>query len=186
MRNVAGARPGIGDMATMGQPGKYTLCFAENDEAVFPALPVRRGLAPDVDAVTVLGVSGTTEILPAEEGGTPEAILRPVAMAMHAATAVSGRIRKATRGEQVLLLPPELARLIVQRGWDLARVQRHLFETRLTIAHGDGGTAADPLAVASSPDDIHVIVTGGAGIKMTYLPLWAGGTRTVTRAVRSA
>jgi hypothetical protein len=170
-------------MATMGQPGKYTLCFAENDEAVFPALSVRRGLAPDADAVTVLGISGTAEILPADEGDTPEAILRPAATAMHAAASVSGRMRKAARGEQVLLLPPELARLIVLRGWDLGRVQRHLFETRLAFACGDGAPAADTLAVASSPDDIHVIVTGGAGIKMTYLPLWAGGTRTVTQAV---
>jgi hypothetical protein len=173
-------------MATMGQPGKYTFCFAENDEAIFPSLSVRRGFAPDIDAVTVLGISGTAEILPSADGDTPEAILRPVAAAMHAAAAVSSAMRKATRGEQVLLLPPELARLIVQRGWDLAHVQRHLFDTRVTIALAGDAPFADAQHMAPSPEDIHVIVTGGAGIKMTYLPIWAGGTRTVTRAVRLA
>jgi len=26
-----------------------------------------------------------------------------------------------------------------------------------------------------------VLVTGGAGYKMSYLPIWGGGSRTVTR-----
>jgi hypothetical protein len=171
LRNIGGAQPGIGDMATMGQPGKYTFCFAENGEGIFPPLGARRGLAGNASAVTVLGVSGTAEILPSGDGDTPEAVLRPVATAMQAAIAVSGAVRRPQRGEQVLLLPPELARLIVRHGWDLARVQRWLFE------------AAGEPPVARALDDIHVIVTGGPGIKMTYLPLWAGGTRTITRAV---
>jgi hypothetical protein len=37
--------------------------------------------------------------------------------------------------------------------------------------------------VARAPDAIHVIVTGGAGYKMTYLPVWGGGSQTVTRPV---
>jgi len=164
LRNIGGARPQVGDMATMGQPGKYTFCFAENDEAIFPPLPQRRGLG--ADAVSVLGVSGTAEILPAGDGDTPEAVLQSVAMAMAAAAAVAAR--KPTRGEQVLLLPPELARFLVQHGWDLARVQRHLFDAQ---------------AVAAAPEAIHVIVTGGPGVKMTHLPLWAGGTRVVTRPI---
>ena len=27
-------------------------------------------------------------------------------------------------------------------------------------------------------------VTGGVGVKMTYLPLWSGGSETVTKPVR--
>jgi hypothetical protein len=175
LRNVGGARPEIGDMATMGQPGKYTFCFAENDEAIVPPLAVRRGLAANADAVTVLGLSGTAEILPSGEHDTPEAVLSPVAIAMQAAIAVSGAMRKPARGEQVLLLPPELARLITGRGWDLPRMQDYLFEARGIPA------LAEALPVARSAQDIHVIVTGGPGIKMTYLPPWAGGTAMITR-----
>ncbi|MCW5749438.1 MAG: hypothetical protein KIT36_24825, partial [Alphaproteobacteria bacterium] len=130
LRNIGGARPEIGDMATMGQPGKYTFCFAENDEALFPPLTARRGLGADADAVTVLGVSGTAEVLPSGEWESPEAVLQPVATAMHATIGVSGAARKPARGEQVLLLPPELARLILRHGWDLSRVQRYLFDSR--------------------------------------------------------
>jgi hypothetical protein len=182
LRNVAGARPEIGDMATMGQPGKYTCCFAENDEALLPPLPARRGLAANADAVSVLGISGTAEILPSGEADSPEAILRPVAVAMQSAIVVSSAVRKRERGEQVMLVPPEMVRQITRHGWDLARAQRYLFETR----EGVGESLAAALPVAERPEDIHLIVTGGAGVKMTYLPLWAGGTKVVTRPLVQA
>src|SRR4029453_13930284 len=39
IRNIGGARAEVGDMASMGQPGKYTFCFAERDDRPFPPLP---------------------------------------------------------------------------------------------------------------------------------------------------
>lgn len=169
IRNIGGARSDVGDMATMGQPGKYTFCFAERNDGPFPTLTARRGLGGDASALTVMGVSGTAEILPGDgEGATPEAILSPIATAMRAAIVMSGVGRKNERGEQVVLLPLEMAEKIVRHdSWDLARVQRHLFD------EGQG--------VARAPDAINVIVTGGAGYKMSYLPIWGGGSETVTR-----
>ena len=171
IRNIGGARSDVGDMATMGQPGKYTFCFAERSDGPFPTLTARRGLGGDASAFTVMGVSGTAEVLPGDgEGATPEAILSPIATAMRAAIVMSGMGRKNQRGEQVFLLPLEMAQKIVRHdGWDLARVQRYLFD------EGQG--------VASAPDAIHPIVTGGAGYKMSYLPIWGGGSQTVTRAL---
>ena len=79
IRNVGGARSDVGDMATMGQPGKYTLCFAERNDGPFPTLTARRGLGGDASAITVMGISGTAEVLPGDgEGATPEAILSPI------------------------------------------------------------------------------------------------------------
>jgi hypothetical protein len=175
LRNVGGARTGTGDMATMGQPGKYTFCFAESDDASFSPLHVRRGFDADESAVTVLGVSGTAEVLPAGNGDTPETVLHPLAAAMATAIATTGAGRRRERGEQFFLLPPELARLVASHGWDLARMQHCLFEA---------ASNHDSRPISESPGDIHAIVTGGAGIKVTYLPLWAGGTRSTTTAVR--
>ncbi|MBV8407339.1 MAG: hypothetical protein JOY64_06895 [Alphaproteobacteria bacterium] len=171
IRNIGGARAEVGDMATMGQPGKYTFCFAERSDGPFPTLTARRGLAGDASAVTVMGVSGTAEVLPGDgEGATPEAILSPIVAGMRAALVMSSMSRRNERGEQVVLLPLEMAEKIVRHdGWDLFHVQRYMFE------HGDG--------VARAPDAIHVIVTGGAGYKMTYLPVWGGGSQTITRLV---
>jgi hypothetical protein len=133
-----------------------------------PPLPARRGFDADTNAVTVLGVSGTIEVLPADDRDTPEAILQPMAAAMAAGRAAASAGRQRDPGEQYFLLPPELAHQIARHGWDLARIQDYLF------AAG---------AAAPRREDIHPIVTGGAGVKMTCLPLWAGGTVSVTRAV---
>lgn len=172
LTHIGGAHPGIGDMATMGQPGKYTFCFAEADDPWVAPLHVRRGLAREADAVTVLGVSGTMEVLPVDGGSSPEAVLRPMLDAMLGARAAASAGRARPGGEQIFLLPPEMARMIERGGWDLRAAQRYLFN--------NGGTEAP---IAESPDAICPIVTGGAGLKMTYLPLWLGGTRTVTRAI---
>jgi len=183
MRNVGGARAGVGDMATMGQPGKYTFCFAERGHAAFPSLPVRRGFGADDSCVTVLGVSGTAEVLPASPGDTPELALQPIAAAMNGAIDVTSANRRRDRGEQVFLLPPEVADILSRGGWGLDRVREFLFAARRPYPY-EGPDRPDDRPFARAPEDIHPIVTGGVGIKMTYLPLWAGGSETVTRAVR--
>ena len=45
VRNVGGGRPGEVDMSTLGQPGKFTCCIGENEEAsCWEPLHVERGL----------------------------------------------------------------------------------------------------------------------------------------------
>ena len=87
---------------------------------------------------------------------------------MRAEIVMSGQGRKRERGEQVFLLPLELAEKIARHdGWDIRRIQQYLFDKGQDVA--------------SSPDAIHPIVTGGAGYKMAYLPIWGGGSQTVMR-----
>jgi hypothetical protein len=169
LRNIGGARPESGDMATMGQPGKYGFCFAEGAHPLLPSLAARRGLAGD--AVTVLGVSGTLEVLPEDGGGanTPEMVLRPLVAAMQGGLSAASAAKLRPPQEQVLLIPPECADVLHRAGWDLGAIQRWLH-------------AADP-GLASEPAAFLPILTGGAGIKMTHPVLWMGGTRTVTRAL---
>lgn len=174
LTNIGGAHPGVGDMATMGQPGKYTFCFAEADDSWLPPLHVRRGFAPGSDALTVLGVSGTMEVLPIDGGSSPEAVLRPVLDAMRGARLAASAGRERPGGEQFFLLPPEMARMIERGRWDLRAAQDYLFN--------ESDSAAP---IAATPQDIHPIVTGGPGLKLTYPPLWMGGTRSVTRAIES-
>lgn len=175
--NIGGAKPGVGDMATMGQPGKYAFCFAEGEDPLVPPLHVRRGFKPGDSAVTVLGVSGTLEVLPVGGRDTPESVLEPVLAAMIGARRAAGKMRS---GEQFFLLPNEMAALIAKGGWDLAAMQDFLYRTGNAAVAGDGGEAP---CIAGSAGDIHPIVTGGPGVKMTYPCLWMGGTQSVTAAL---
>ncbi len=173
LRNIGGARAETGDMATVGQPGKYAFCFAEGNGAPCAPMHVRRGIAAGSDAVTVLGVSGTAEVLPSEGRDTPEAILDPVAQAMRTAFLVNGAAKQPEPPEQVFILPPELAHQIAAAGWDMARIRRHLFES----------SKVDGRPITTSPETMFPIITGGPGVKMCHLALWGGGSLMVTRAV---
>lgn len=184
MRTIGGARETVGDMATLGQPAKTGLCFAEVAGSVLPSLPARRGLEPDADAVTVLGLSGTLELLPLDPREGPEAVLAPVAAAMLAGCAVASAGTHRTPEEQVFILPPELASWIDGQGWDLARIQRYLFEVE-QVDIPQAGAFVRTAPISASPEDIHPIVSGGPGVKMAYLPLWMGGTRTQTLALHA-
>ena len=79
-----------------------------------------------------------------------------------------------------MFLPPEVAERLSQLGMDLFAVQAALFARGLTMPR--------PLSAASTPmarsaADIHPVVVGGPGQKIAYLPLWGGGSFTVTRRV---
>lgn len=177
LRNIGGARAGSGDMATCGQPGKYTFCFAEGDGGPYPPLHVRRGLAAGTSAVTVMGLSGTAEVLPLrdDDGGDaePDAILDALAIIMRASFQTTGASWQPDLPQQAFILPLELAERLLGAGIGLPEVQTYLF---------DAGTAAG-VPIAAGPEDIFPIVTGGPGVKMAYLPLWGGGSRMVTRAI---
>lgn len=178
LTNVGGARPGIGDMATMGQPGKYGFCFAEGAHALLPPLSVRRGLPEGQSAVTVIGVSGTLEVLPLHGAGTPASVLRPALAAMQGARLAGDGGKRREPGEQFLLLPPEMADAVLRHGWDLAAMQDFLWRE---APDGGGARGGEAWPIARSPRDIQVILTGGAGVKMTGLMPWGGGTLSVTR-----
>src|SRR3546814_8584027 len=103
---------------------------------------------------------------------------------MHAARRHGGSGRRRPIGEQFFLLPPEVVQLLAKHGWGLQEIRTWLFGGTCTMLFGNAAT--DDLAgipVASAPEDIHPVIAGGVGIKMTYLPLWLGGTRSVTEPV---
>jgi hypothetical protein len=170
LTNIGGARPLVGDMATMGQPAKYGMAFAEGTHPWAMPLHARRGLDPRESAVTVIGLSGTLEVLPEAGAATPEAVLRPALAAMQGARAAASGGRHRDPGEQFLLLPPEMADIIAKDGWALCRAQEFL-------QHESG---AD-WPIGRAPGDIHIVIAGGAGTKMTCLVPWGGGTWCVTR-----
>lgn len=132
LTNIGGARPLIGDMATMGQPAKYGMAFAEGSHALAPARAE--------SAVTVIGLSGTMEVLPEQGASTPEQVLRPALVAMQGGRMAAAAGRQKPPTEQFLLMPPEMADILVARGWTLADGQAFLWRESgagWPIARGD-------------------------------------------------
>lgn len=193
LRNIGGAVPGRSDMATMGQPGKYTLCCAEREQASpWEPLHVSRGYAREQSAVTVVGAAGTMEMKD-DRSTTAEEVLTTFAGSIASAGAV-GAGGLLSGGEPLLLIAPEHA-AIIGRTFSRAQAQAflhrharlpldalppavraHVAET-MNVAEGD----AAGLRVSETPEDILLAVVGGVGIKSTYVPTWGGSTRAVTR-----
>ncbi|TFV63837.1 hypothetical protein E4P41_03735 [Geodermatophilus sp. DF01-2] len=185
LAGIGGARAGLTDMATIGQPGKYTFCTASLP-GPFP--PLAAG-----DAVTVVGASGVVEVLPASGYRTPAEVLAPAAAALAGVALAAGDPTRFRDGEQFLLLPPELAGFLDAHGWAGERAAEFLFAegnallaaAAARLSEVSSAYAAGDLRVAASADDVRVVVTGGLGVKMALLPTWMGGTRSVTAAVRA-
>jgi hypothetical protein len=159
VRNVGGGRPGGVDRATFGTPGKYTFCFAENEEgSPWEPLSVARGIAPGASAVTLFGGYGVTA-LSDQFSRTPGDLIATFARAM------AGASRDA-----VLVVAPDHARLFREAGWS---------RSQLLSALGDqlGRDASAVLVVHAG---------GGAGLFSALLPGWVGGaegSQPVTRMI---
>ena len=191
LRTIGGAQPGRGDKATMGQPGKFTFCCAENALASpWEALHVWRGFAAEQSTVTVVGATGTVEVVDADSADA-EGVLATLAHSMPIAGNL-GRGDLLGSGEPLLLVAPEHAKIIA-RTHSRRQAQEFLFEhARLPVgalapaqAERLREISVTELTVAPCPEDIMLVVLGGPGAKSTYVPTWGGGTRAVTRVVEA-
>ena len=147
LRTIGGAQPGRGDKATMGQPGKYTFCCAENALASpWEALHVWRGFAPQQSTVTVVGATGTVEVVDADSANA-EGVLTTLAHSMTIAGNL-GRDGLLGSGEPLLLLAPEHADIIA-RTHSRRQAQAFLSEHRpaagWSTGTGSGGAVAGNL-----------------------------------------
>lgn len=194
MQNVGGAFPGDMDRATQGQPGKYSFCCAENEEASpWEPLHVERGFARDESTVTAVGPAGTTNMN--THAKDAEDVIRVIADTMAYPPSNDYWIG----GAPWLVLSPEHADIIAQAGYGKAELKRTLWEkskmragrmakrdferTRYSRRAELGEIATDTmLPITTTPEEIGIVVAGGPGTHSVYVPSF-GDTRSVTRKI---
>jgi len=198
--NVLGAHPGSADASSFGQPGKFTLCFAE-DPPPNPWVPlhVQLGYELGETTVTVFPADGPRQ-LAQQLTRSAEEILRAFASGIrNPATFCTGK-----RGQGMMILGPEHAGFCIDQGWTQFAVREFLYrESRITpdelLANGvqiEKGSANEgrpdedgKLPSLASPEDVLLITGGneGAGWSM-WIGSWAPAKDAVavTRRVRPA
>jgi hypothetical protein len=176
VRNVGGGRPGGVDRATLGHPGKYTFCFAE-DEAGSPwePLSVERGLPPGASAVTLFAAAGVQPVVD-QLSRTPESLARTFAVCLRA----NAHPKLALAFDAVLVVSPEHARVFREAGWDKARLRAEL-ESLLVLpgkelVRGAGGIE-EGIPAAFSESSLPKFRAGG------LLIVHAGGTAGLFSAI---
>jgi len=196
LQNVGGARPGREDRATLGHPGKFAYCLAEN-EAASPWAPlhVERGFHASQSCVTVCGSEAPHNVND-HGSSTAEALVR--ALAGTAATTGSNNVYLG--GEPLLILGPEHAATVAASGWskddlrravwDAARVPLSRFSAEnldrfraITPERFANKPPDTPVPICARPEDVMVVVAGGPGKHSSIVPTF-GATRSVTQEIR--
>lgn len=194
IRNVGGGRPGEVDRATHGNPGKLSFCFAElEQDSPWDPLATSRGLAPNINAVTVFAGEGPRCIVD-QLARDPEQLANTFAaclQTMHHPKLVLGF-------DVVLIVGPEHARVFASAGWDRQRLLTEL-HSRLDRPGSDLVRGADGMA-EGVPEWLRdttlnkfrqggiliVHAGGGAGLFSSIIGGWANGdigSKPVTKEV---
>ena len=163
------ARPGILDRGTLGNPSKYTLCFAENEEdSPWEPLHVARGFKKEDSTVTV-AVAYNPITVNSAYGHTGESILASIADTLKSAS-----MAFRFPSQWVLVIGPEHAITLNDDGWTRKGIQEYMMENaarpqseliRLGIAQGPEREGDDKIIrrCALDTEDILVLMGGGTG-----------------------
>ncbi|HEX7926079.1 MAG TPA: hypothetical protein VF678_00725, partial [bacterium] len=193
MMNAINTRPGALDRSTLGNPGKYSFCFAENEaESPWEPLHVERGFAKAQSTVTVFAAEAQIQVYN-QLSADPEQLCRTMADAM----ANMGTIGIVSNAQQAVVWAGEHTDIFRKAGWSKRQVKDTLLKhARRTVADlKRGGRLAGEVKpedettwrhVVRSTDDIIMLHAGGkAGSFSACLPGWGGisASKSVTIAV---
>jgi peroxiredoxin len=190
LTNIGGARAGEIDMSTLGNPGKFSYCIAENEEeSKWEPLHVEQGLSAEQSALTLFaaepprGVSEHNARLGAQ-------VLKTVSRAL--ATVFSYRMCIGI--EAIVILCPEHVKTLWRDGFSKRDVRDFLFENtgvplKEFAADGEGTQYVKLYKEAmidgepcylkfQEPSAIKIVVAGGtAGKFSAVIGSWATGPR---------
>jgi hypothetical protein len=198
IRNVGGGRPGEVDRATLGNPGKYTFCFAE-DEAGSPwePLAVERGMPVGTNAVTLFAAEGVRGMVD-QLSRTPESLARSFALCLRAVA----HPKNIFVWDALMVVSPEHARVFTDAQWTKKRLREELdMLLQLPaeeIVRGAGGIAEGMPEALCTPGTtlpkfrpgglLIAHAGGGAGLFSAIIGGWASGavgSAPVTKAIGS-
>lgn len=195
IRNVGGGKPGEVDRAALGNPGKYTFCFAEREaDSPWESLAVERGFDPRDSTVSLFAGDGVQGIFD-QRSRTPESLSRTFASCLR----VVAHPKIASVPDAILVISPEHARIFKDAGWSKARLKEELQQLMMldgeALVRGAGGIAEGmPEQYRSAtipkfkPDGLHIVHAGGtAGLFSAIIGGWVAsgptGSVMVTKRV---
>jgi hypothetical protein len=188
--NLMDVRPGGIDRSTLGHPGKYSYCLAEDEEdTTWKPLSVVRGMPAGASAVTVMAAMAPRQVMN-EWTTDPKEILETFAAEMRA----NQLHYSIYGGNYVIVIPKQLREHIQAAGWSKKDIGEFVFE-RARVRRGEwvnvgkGAIVRDRAnkihPALGSPEDLLVVAAGGpAGGFGAVIPPWMGSkTRAVTAAI---
>jgi hypothetical protein len=192
LRNVGGAKPGGTERSTLGNPMKFTMCFAEWEErSHWPPLHVERGFERSDSVVTAFAMTSGPQLIVDQKSRTAEQVAGSLGLAMQGI-----HHPRALTMDCVLVVCPEHVDTLATGGYSKADLRARIqavtavpFRERVADdVSGEGFPAAraatmDADALARrvpkfvSDANIHIVVAGGDAGKFSGLfHGWGGGS----------
>ncbi len=181
-------RPGVSDRATMGTPGKYTCCIAENEED-HPWEPwhVERGFSPEESTVTLVAASTMIQVF--WNRGTHEQFLRCVGDAL----SFLGSIAWMGQTPGAVVLGGEHAELLRASGWNKKQIREFVVaHTGRSVAdlrragQIDGPVMAEDETTMhyamDTPEDLMLICAGSRSGALSMVLPGFGGSKAAGRS----
>jgi hypothetical protein len=188
VQNVGQALPDVLDRATLGHPGKYSYCIAEDEEgSPWEPLHVERGLDPSDSAVTVFG--GEAPRLVNVHKGTAEAVLFAIADTM-ATVGILNEDNITGRCPHLVVLATEHRDMLAADGWTKSAIKAFIREHAVISREAlerMGASSPEATPVLTADDDVLLVAAGGdAGRFACVIPGWSGMSQPVTREIEPA
>jgi hypothetical protein len=192
VRNVGGARPGGTERSTLGNPMKFTMCFAEWEaRSPWEPLHVERGFAAEDSVVTVFAMTSGPVQMVDQDSRTASQLAGSFGLCLE--SAFNPKMHYAT--DALVVVCPEHVDTLQRDGWSKAdiraRIQevtsrpvRDLVENDISATGFRRAAAAAmtseqldrPLPKFRSASDIHLVVAGSdAGKFSGAFHGWATG-----------
>lgn len=191
LMNVCGTLPGVLDKSTLGNPGKYTSCIAE-DESLTPWPPLRTdyGIAECRDAVTAFACYAPVQVSDHRSNSAEEVLTR-------IADAIVAYPYYARGCEIMVILVPEHLNHILRAGWSKKDVQQFLYQatqrsmdywkSRPDSGKNEFREGIGLSGVTARPEDFLLVPAGGsAGGFSAFLVSWGSEvdySRSATRPI---
>ena len=186
VRNVGGGIPGGIDRATLGNPGKYTYCFAEDEsDSDWPSLAMDRGFERDDSVVSLFAGDGLQGVVD-QQSRSPESLAKSLALSLRTVA----HHKLFAMADAILIISPEHRRVFRQGGWTKANVRDALYSELMIagteIVRGAHGIAEgmpekfrDKILNKFRDDGLHIVSAGGkAGLFSAVIGGWvASGER---------
>ena len=154
--NLLDVRPGGIDRSTLGHPGKFSYCVAEDEEdTTWQPLSEQRGMPTEASAVTVMAAGAPRQIMN-EWTTRPEEILETFAAEMRA----NLRHYSIYGGNYALIIPKQLREHLQAAGWSKTRHRRLHPRARAHPPRANGPRSARARWCATAATAVYT----GAGI----------------------
>ena len=179
--NILEVRPGGIDRSTLGHPGKFTYCVAEDEEDTsWQPLGNQRGVPEGASAVTVMAAGAPRQLMN-EWTTVPEEILETFAAEMRA-----NQLHYSIHpGNYALIVPKQLRDHLRAAGWNKEDVAAFIHERARVYRRdwagvGKGAVVRDRgdslYPALNAPGDLLIVAAGGpAGGFGAVIPPWLGG-----------